>query len=43
MFLIILSHSPAARTRAIDEEDLKDDSHVRSQGNGNGDVAIHFI
>ena len=42
MFEIISSHLPAAPTRLIDVEDLKGDSHVRSQGNGNGDVAIHI-
>ena len=42
MFLsIISSHLPAGPNRAIDVENLKEDSHVLSQGNGNEDAAFY--
>ena len=41
---VFSSHLPAAPTTAIDGEDLKEDSHVCSQGNGSRDVAmIHSL
>lgn len=44
MLLIFSSHLPTGpRVILINVEVLKEDMHGLAQGNGNGDVAIHFL
>ena len=43
MFYIISSHLPAVPIIASDVKDLKEDTHIGSQGNGNRDVAIQAM